>query len=68
MRMLWELLRVVWAVGSLSVGVLLLIVVVLCGFNLSFFLGFSGAADPAVRWLFWALVLYFVGGGAFLAR
>jgi len=35
---------------------------VLCGFNLPFFLGISGGADPAVRWLFWALVLYFVGG------
>lgn len=36
--------------------------VVLCGFNLPFFLGFSGGADPAIRWLFWALAFYFVGG------
>ncbi|MGH8329863.1 MAG: hypothetical protein ACRER3_07130 [Pseudomonas fluorescens] len=34
----------------------------LCGFNLAFFLGISSGADPIVRWLFWALVLYFVGG------
>jgi hypothetical protein len=51
-----------WAVGCIPVGALLLIVLVLCGFNLAFFLGISGGADPVVRWLFWALVLYFVGG------
>ncbi|WP_238786314.1 hypothetical protein [Pseudomonas sp. S49] len=62
MRVLWELFRVMWAVGCLPVGALLLVVVVLCGFNLPFFLGFSGGADPAVRWLFWALVFYFAGG------
>lgn len=62
MRQLWELFRVLWAVGCLPVGVLLLLVVVLCGFNLPFFLGFSGGADPAIRWLFWALAFYFVGG------
>lgn len=65
MRELWELFRVVWAVGCLPVGALLLVVVVLCGFNLPFFLGLSGGADPAVRWLFWALAFYF-GGGAWL--
>lgn len=54
--------RVIWAVGCLPVGALLLVVVVLCGFNLPFFLGFSGGADPAVRWFFWAMVFYFVGG------
>lgn len=62
MRLLWEFIRVVWAVGCLPVGALLLTVVILCGFSLSFFLGLSGGADPAVRWLFWALVTYFVGG------
>lgn len=62
MRVLWEFFRVVWAVGCLPVGALLLVVVVLCGFSLPFFLGFSGGADPAVRWLFWALAFYFVGG------
>ncbi|AIG04114.1 hypothetical protein GIW54_19520 [Pseudomonas proteolytica] len=63
MRQIWELFRVLWIVGSLPVGALLLVVVVLCGFNLPFFLGFSGGADPAIRWLFWALAFYFVGGG-----
>lgn len=63
MRQIWELFRVLWIVGSLPVGVLLLIVVVLCGFNLPFFLGFAGGADPAIRWLFWVLAFYFVGGG-----
>lgn len=63
MRQIWELLRVLWIVGSLPVGALLLVVVVLCGFNLPFFVGFSGGADPAIRWLFWALTFYFVGGG-----
>ena len=51
-----------WGVGCLPVGALLLIVVVLCGFSLPFFLGFSGGADSAVRWLFWALTFYIVGG------
>jgi hypothetical protein len=62
MRVLWEFFRVLWAVGCLPVGALFLIVMVLCGFSLPFFLGFSGGADPAVRWLFWALAFYFVGG------
>lgn len=62
MRLVWELLRTLWVVGCIPVGVLLLFVMVLCGFNLPFFLGISGGADPVVRWLFWALVLYFVGG------
>lgn len=62
MRVLWEFFRVLWAVGCLPVGALLLIVVILCGFSLPFFLGFSSGADPAVRWLFWALAFYFVGG------
>lgn len=62
MRSMWELLRALWAVGCIPIGALLLIVLVLCGFNLAFFLGFSSGADPVVRWLFWALVLYFVGG------
>lgn len=62
MRVLWELLRVLWAVGCLPVGALLLVVVVLCGFSLPFFLGITGGADPAVRWIFWALAFYFVGG------
>jgi hypothetical protein len=62
MRVLWEFFRVLWAVGCVPVGALLLVVVVLCGFSLPFFLGFSGGADPAVRWLFWALAFYFVGG------
>ena len=52
MRVLWEFFRVLWAVGCLPVGALLVVVVVLCGFSLPFFLGFSGGADPAVRWLF----------------
>lgn len=62
MRLVWELLRTLWAAGCIPIGALLLIVLVLCGFNLAFFLGISGGADPVVRWLFWALVLYFVGG------
>jgi hypothetical protein len=74
MRLLWELFRVMRAVGCLPaflpsclpaflpVGAVLLVVVVLCGFNLPFFLGLSGGTDPAIRWLFWALALYFVGG------
>lgn len=62
MRSMWELLRALWAVGCIPIGALLLIVLVLCGFNLAFFLGISSGAAPVVRWLFWALVLYFVGG------
>ncbi|ENY9925306.1 TPA: hypothetical protein ACUUB5_001444 [Pseudomonas aeruginosa] len=65
MRQVWELLRTLWAVGCIPVAALLLVVMVLCGFNFPFFLGISGGADPVVRWLFWALVLYFVGGGWF---
>lgn len=41
MRLIWELFRVAWAVGCLPVGALLLVVVVLSGFNLPFFLGFT---------------------------
>lgn len=63
MRLIWELFRVAWAVGSLPVGALLLVVMIFSGFNLAFFLGFSSSDDPAIRWLFWILVLYFVGGG-----
>jgi len=33
------------------------------GFNLPFFLGFTSGEDPVIRWLFWALALYFMGGG-----
>jgi hypothetical protein len=62
MRSVWVLLRALWAVGCIPVGALLLIVLVLCGFNLAFFLGISSGTDPAVRWLFWALILYFVSG------
>ncbi|WP_296277252.1 hypothetical protein [Pseudomonas sp. UBA7530] len=62
MRLVWELMRTLWVVGCIPVGALLLVVMVLCGFNLPFFLGISGGADPVVRWLFWALVMYFVGG------
>lgn len=63
MRLVWELFRVAWAVGGLPVGALLLVVVVFSGFNLPFFLGLSSSEAPAIRWLFWALVFYFVGGG-----
>ncbi len=62
MRSAWELVRAIWAVGCIPIGALLMIVLVLCGFNLAFFLGISSGADPVVRWLFWASVLYFVGG------
>ncbi|HFH3436243.1 TPA: hypothetical protein ACGJWA_006004 [Pseudomonas aeruginosa] len=63
MRLVWELFRVAWAVGCVPVGVLLLVVVVFSGFNLPFFLGFTSGEDPVIRWLFWALALYFMGGG-----
>lgn len=63
MRLVWELFRVAWAVGCVPVGVLLLVVVVFSGFNLPFFLGFTSGEDPVIRWLFWALALYFIGGG-----
>lgn len=62
MRLVWELLRVAWAVGCLPVGALLLVVMVFSGFNLPFFLGFTSGEDPALRWLFWVLILYFIGG------
>lgn len=62
MRATWELLRAIWAVGCIPIGALLLIVLILSGFNLAFFLGISDGAHPVVRWLFWALILYFVGG------
>ena len=38
MRLVWELIRVAWAVGCLPIGALLLVVLVLTGFNLPFFL------------------------------
>ncbi len=63
MRLVWELFRVAWAVGCLPIGALLLVVVVFSGFNLPFFLGFPARIDPAIRGLFWALILYIVGGG-----
>ncbi|KGE68795.1 MULTISPECIES: hypothetical protein [Pseudomonas] len=62
MRLVWELLRVAWAVGCLPVGALLLVMMVFSGFNLPFFLGFTSGEDPALRWLFWVLILYFIGG------
>lgn len=68
MRLIWELFRVVWAVGCLPVGGLLLVVLIFSGFNLPFFLGLPGSEEPAILWLFWALVLYFVGGGWLLSR
>ena len=68
MRLVWELFRVGWAVGCLPVGALLLVVVVLSGFNLPFFLGLASSGDPAIRWLFWFLVLYFFGGGWLFSR
>ena len=68
MRLIWELFRVAWAVGCLPVGELLLVVVVFSGFNLTFFLGLTCSEDPAIRWMFWVLVLYFVGGGWLFSR
>lgn len=68
MRLFWELLRVAWAVGCLPVGGLFLVIMIFSGFNLPFFLGFTGGMDPALRWLFWVLVLYFVGGGWLFSR
>ncbi|MDU8571955.1 hypothetical protein RYA98_06400 [Pseudomonas syringae] len=68
MRLVWEFVRVAWAVGCLPVGALLLVVVVFSGFNLPFFLGLTISEDPAIRWLFWVLVLYFVGGGWLFSR
>lgn len=32
-------------------------------FQPSVLFGVAGGADPAIRWLFWALAFYFVGGG-----
>ena len=68
MRLVWELFRVAWAVGCLPVGALLLVVVAFSGFNLPFFLGLTSSEDSAIRWLFWVLVLYFVGGGWLFSR
>ena len=68
MRLVWELFRVAWAVGCLPVGALLLVVVVFSGFNLPFFLGLTSSEDPAIRWLFWVLILYIVGGGWLFSR
>lgn len=62
MRLVWELFRVAWVVGCVPVGALLMVVVVFSGFNLPFFLGFTSGEAPAIRWLFWALALYFFGG------
>ncbi len=62
MRLVWDMFRTLWAVGCIPAGALLLVVMVLCGFSLPFFLGMSGGADPVVRWFFWTLVVYFVGG------
>lgn len=62
MRLIWELFRVAWAVGCLPVCALLLVVVVFSGFNLPFFLGLASGEEPAIRWLFWILILYFIGG------
>jgi len=59
---------VAWAVGCLPVGALLLVVVIFSGFNLPFFLGLTSSEDPAIRWMFWILVLYFVGGGWLFSR
>lgn len=67
MRLVWELFRVAWAVG-LPVGALLLVVVVFSGLNLPFFLGLTSSENPAIRWLFWVLILYFVGGGWLFSR
>lgn len=68
MRLIWELFRAAWAVGYLPVGALLLVVVVFSGFNLTFFLGLTSSEDPAIRWMFWVLVLYLVGGGLLFFR
>lgn len=68
MRLIWELFRVAWAVGCLPVGALFLVVVVFSGFNLPFFLGLVSGEEPAIRWLFWALALYFAGGGWLFSR
>lgn len=68
MRLVWELIRVAWAVGCMPVGVFLLVVVVFSGFNLPFFLGFTSSEEPAIRWLFWVLVLYLFGGGWLFSR
>lgn len=68
MRLVWEVFRVAWAVGCLPAGALLIVVVVFSGFNMPFFLGFSSSEDPAVRGLFWVLILYFVGGGWLFSR
>jgi hypothetical protein len=68
MRLVFELFRVAWAVGCLPVGALLLVVLVFSGFNLPFFLGLTSSEDPAIRWLFWVLIFYFVGGGWLFSR
>lgn len=63
MRLIWELLRVAWAVGCLPIGALFLVVIVFCGFNVPFFLGLSEGEDPVIRGLFWVLFIYLAGGG-----
>lgn len=68
MRVFWELFRIAWAVGCVPVGALLVVVIIFSGFNLPFFLGITNGEDPAIRWLFWILLLYFVGGGFLFSR
>jgi hypothetical protein len=68
MRIVWEMLKVLWAVGCVPVGFLLLVVMVTCGFSFPFFFGFTSDAPSGVRWLFWALILYFAAGGWLLLR
>lgn len=68
MRVFWELFRIAWAVGCVPVGALLLVVIVFSGFNMPFFLGITSSEDPAIRWLFWVLLLYFVGGRWLFSR
>ena len=68
MRLILELFRVAWAVGCLPVGAFLVVVVVFSGFNLPFFLGLTSGENSAIRWLFWVLIFYFVGGGWLFSR
>ena len=68
MRLCWEVFRVAWVVGCVPVGGLFLVVMVFSGFNLPFFLGLTSSEAPAIRWLFWVLILYVVGGGWLFSR
>lgn len=36
MRQVWELVRTLWAVGCIPIAALLLVLMVLCGFNVPF--------------------------------